>query len=679
MKKNASNSRPGTVSGSRAPSTVNRDYRAARVQSETYKTNRAPAPKKSSKKNNGGKVFGICAAVLLLLVGGVGSYFFFSGNTPNSVVDTTTPTAPVLSNDKYSVTLADGTIAELTATEMKNELMNANFYQNISVDGIDLSGKTKDEAVALVSSKVPSKPENVNITLNLDGNDYPLDLSTLSVESNYNDVINEAYAFSRPAETASEAEIVNCYKAYQILKTTPKSYETSYTINTDGLDAAIHDVLDPLDTPLIEATITKFNVNTLQFEATESKDGYEINIDKAISDAKSLIESGKYEGTIAVEAEVTKPTLSYDDVLNGYGLVSESSSTTTSNNSRNHNIRITCEKIDGLLLMPGESFSFNDFVGQRTPEAGYELAGTIQDGKTELGYGGGICQLSTMIYQSVVKADLQVDERWPHQWPSSYAETGTDAAVDWGSQDFKFTNNSPYPIALHSTYDIDNRIVKVQLYSKIDTSGSYIVLVGEVLSRSSATTEYVANSSMATGTSERTRDAHDGISATSYKVYYDANGNEIKREQYKDSYYAKINARVEIGVLNADGSIATMDPSTGAITSANTTDPSDTSESSTEVTESTEMTVPSDTTVAPVVTDPVITDPVVTEPLPTEPVVTEPVVTEPVVTEPIVTEPVATEPIVTEPVVTDPPATEPVVTDPPVYEEPPVESMVQME
>lgn len=619
MKKNAQNSRPGSSTPSRrAPATsTTRDYRSATPLQTSNKStsNRGTKATPSSKKGNGAKIFGICAVSAVLIAGVVAGCYFLKkeGSSLGSI-----------GAEKYSVTLADGTVAEMTADEMKKELNTTNFFNGISIDGIDMSGKTKDEALSLVAAQVPAAPVGVDLNLDLDGTIYPVDLSTLTLASNYAEVVDNAYNYARPADTATDEEVLKCYQDYQSLKSAPVAFTTAYTVNTDGLSGIVHGLLDPLNTEMVEAQVTSFNVETLSFDVTESKDGYEIDIDKAVSDTKALLDAGVYQGTVTVDAVVTKPTLSTDDVLNGFGLISETSSKTTDVNSRNHNIKITCEVIDGMILQPGEQFSFNGIVGERTVEKGYELAGTIQAGKTEPGLGGGICQLSTMIYQSAVKADLQVDERNPHQWPSGYADTGTDAAVDWPSQDLKFTNSSEYPIAIHATYDVENRIVKVQLYGHVDPNAGYIKIEGEVLSTSQATTEYVANATMAVGTREQTRSPHNMISATSYKVYYDANGNEINRVRYLDSYYGKINALVEVGVLNPDGTLATLDTTTGEVTSTYV-DP-----------ETTETTAPSDsgTTESTVTTDPVVTDPVVTDPAPTDPAPTDPAPTDPAPVDP---------------------------------------------
>jgi vancomycin resistance protein YoaR len=116
---------------------------------------------------------------------------------------------------------------------------------------------------------------------------------------------------------------------------------------------------------------------------------------------------------------------------------------------RINNIEITIEEINGYTMQPGEVFSFNTIVGKRKVEKGYEKAKTIVNGKSKEALGGGICQLSSTIYNAVRKANLEVVERHSHSKDVHYVPKGQDAAVNYGTQDFKFRNNMSYPITLY--------------------------------------------------------------------------------------------------------------------------------------------------------------------------------------------------------------------------------------
>ena len=527
--------------------------RSASVSSVNSKSNsgKKSTGKKNGKKSN--KVVPIVASVAgVILVCGVAAGCLYKKG---------------FFEEKYPMTMADGTVVEMTADEIRKAIVRDTFCNGVSIDGIDVSGLTKEEATALIEQNAPEAPIDLDISLDLEGKTYPLDMSSLTLENNLPTVIDEAFALAKPEEGADINRLIEVYNQQQSLKTSAQTFQTAYTVNSDGLAPIVHAVLDPLQSEAQDAELLGFNLDTLSFDVKESSEGYAIDVDKAINDTKAMLDSRTYQGTVAVDAEITEPQIPTEFYTDSYGLVSEASSNTTSNNSRNHNIRITCEKIDGLVLMPGESFSFNGFVGIRNAETGYEQAGVILAGVLEQDYGGGICQVSSMIYQSVVKANLQVDERHPHQWPSTYATAGTDAAVDWPNQDFAFTNNSEYPVALHLVFDNDNYTITVQLYSHFLENNMTIDFIGETISSSApGDPEYIPNPGMSVGSTNTVRSPHNRIVAKSYQVWYDADGNEVSRNEYATTTYNAITAQIEVGILCDDGSLAEFDSSTGEVT-----------------------------------------------------------------------------------------------------------------
>ena len=133
-------------------------------------------------------------------------------------------------------------------------------------------------------------------------------------------------------------------------------------------------------------------------------------------------------------------------------MISAYTTKTTSDSNRNTNIRLACEAINGTALMPGETFSFNQTTGQRTTSKGYRSAGAIAAGQSIEEVGGGICQVSSTLFNAVARADLQIVERSPHAWPSTYVGKGEDATVNWPNLDFKFKNNTDAPIFVITYY-----------------------------------------------------------------------------------------------------------------------------------------------------------------------------------------------------------------------------------
>lgn len=511
---------------------------------------------------------------------------------------------------KYEVKMADGKVAKLTIEEMKKELDVTTFYPGIKINGQDVSGKTQAEVTAMFASDPKLDYRELSISLSVSGVNYPLDMSEVSLESNLPEVIQEAYNYGRTGTGTTEAQIIaDRYQNVQLLKTTPKDFTTIFTVSTEKISDLVHAVLDPLNVPAADATISAFDVVNLTFVVTDAVTGVTVDAEGAVQAVKSALDNGEYVKTIVVDVTTTEPAIAKADLEANLVLVSTTTTSTKKDKNRNTNIRLVCETIDGLVLQPGEFFNYNDFVGKRTAEKGYKEAGGIYDGVLRDELGGGICQVSGTMFHSVMKADLQVDERHPHSWPSGYVDYGTDATVTWGGANFQFTNNTEYPVAIHAVYkDKDNGDggwCTIEIYGRPIPDGMTIEFVGEVTSSTAPTTkEYVADPTHPVGFTDSVRDPHNQINTVAYQVFY-KDGVEVKRVKAFTSFYRMITEQILVGVLNPDGTLSTIDPLTGAVITPTPTVTPDPSTGSSDTTAPTDTTTapttaaPSDTTAAP--------------------------------------------------------------------------------
>ena len=547
--------------------------------------------KKTNTKTSKALIIGAIAIVVIAVTGA--AIYFSSADKANPAETTGTQ------------------VKTLTIAEMKKELDAETFYQGITINGVDVSGKTVKEAAAMLEDDTSADDSKISITLSVDGKKYPIDPSVFDMESDVSTVIETAYDYNRTSKKTDESEaITERYQILEQLKVNPKDFEITYAIDPDAVDAAVHDILDPLEATASDASVTSFDVEKLAFVIGDSVTGLTIDVDGAVKDVKAALEeasskTGEYTKVITVDTTVTKPDASKDDLSTSLGLVSSFTTETTNKDNRNTNIRLVCETIDGLVLQPGEYFNFNDFVGERTSAKGYKMATGIYGGTTRQELGGGICQTSGTLFNAVMMADLQVDERHNHTWPSDYVPIGQDATVTWGGKNFQFTNNTDYPIAIHAYYS--DLHLTMEIYGRPVEDGMTIEIENDVTGRSGPGAPlYIANPGAAAGTKSTTKGAHDYISASCYKVYY-KDGVEVKRELAFKSTYPSIRAEVSVGVLAPDGSICALDPSTGAVVL------------------------------------PAVVVPPVVETLPSETTTTEPTTTEPTTTEPTTTEPTTTE------------------------------------
>ena len=157
-----------------------------------------------------------------------------------------------------------------------------------------------------------------------------------------------------------------------------------------------------------------------------------------------------------------------------YKIGTYSSEYNESNCNRATNIKLSAQKINNYILMPGDEFSFNKILGERTEQAGYKLAPAYLSGKIVNEYGGGICQTSSTLYNAVLLANLEVTSRTGHFFSPSYIPIGRDATVSWGTLDFKFKNNKNYPIKICASSI--NGIVKVDILG-IEQESEYEIII----------------------------------------------------------------------------------------------------------------------------------------------------------------------------------------------------------
>lgn len=541
-------------SGKKSPKTSKKTQSSSSNEQYGFSSKSKSKKSKASKKKIAGPIIAIAAAILLIAGAVFAAIYYLE---------------PF--KERIEVTLADGTVTEITAEEAYAELMTDRFYAGTVIDGIDVGGMTKDEAYNAVSKTLPEKPLEIKIEIKLlEKTLYP-NFNDASFEYNTREIIDEAFAKYRPVDDTDLVQLAECYNKVQQLKNSPDTYETAYTVQIEGVIERINKVLEPYIKDYAEvknASIVDFDTENRTYIIDKEKIGYDIDIDTAAKEVKALFDSKTYVGVVTVPTVKKEPEITAAMINENFGLIGECSTKASSNSNRNNNLNQACENMTGTILEPGEIFSFNDIVGQRTVENGFKEATVIQGGQYEQGLGGGICQVSTTLYNAVLKADLEVVRRSAHAWPSDYVQTGLDATVDWPALDFQFKNDTDYQVVVVAWFDYSDYTCNAQVYGKKLPDGKYIELYAEITNVVSAgAEEYVEDRELETGKTKTIREAHQGITANAYKIWYNAAGEEIDRVLYNTTTYYPYGKRIAVGVLNPDGTYATMDKETGEITS----------------------------------------------------------------------------------------------------------------
>ena len=520
--------------------------------------NAAKRSKGKKKKGKTGLIVAIVIiAVLLLGAGGGYGYLYYTGYFKPHV----------------EVTMADGSVSKLKAEDVYAELsVGANtFYPGTFINNIDVGGMTVEQATEAVNKGLEDadSPVNVNYNLKLDGKVYPLDFSDAKFEYNTKEVVEEAFAQHRALDETDYQSIIDVFNYKEQLKNNPVNYETSYSVSIDGVSDKVHAILDPLIekySTVKDAEIGEFNPDTKEFTITPEETGMTIDIDGAIEKVNELFANKEYTGSVVVPSIVKEPEITTEKIKANFGLIGEHTTKASNNANRNNNLNQACKNINGTILKPGEEFSFNKVVGQRTTANGFKEATVIMGGQYEQGLGGGVCQVSSTLYNAVLKSDLKITKRSAHAWPSDYVLEGLDATVNWPDLDFKFKNDTDYQIIVVMWFESKDRTVHAQIYGKRLPDEQTIVLRSECVGSTAAgKTVYEEDKTMEVGKTKVVRQAHKGLTIKTYKIWQDKDGKEVKRDFITTTTYNSYGKKINVGTKKADGTYATIDKNTGEI------------------------------------------------------------------------------------------------------------------
>ena len=334
----------------------------------------------------------------------------------------------------------------------------------------------------------------------------------LDIDALYNDIL-DAYSFNRFQVTVDEisAEAVPQELDLEAL------YEEFY--------------IAPVDATLDMET----------YETIPGSYGYGFDLEKA----QKLLDKAEYGDTVEILMEYIEPEILDGNVL-FRDVLGECQTPLTDNENRNTNLRLACQALNGLVLDPGETFSYNDTLGKRTEEKGYKPAPAYSGYELVDSIGGGVCQGSSTLYYCVLLADLEVVHRVSHGYAASYIDLGMDATVNWGTTDFQFRNNFNFPIKIEA--ETSDGYVKMRILGT-DEKDYYIKMEYEVVGTINPNTVYSEHEA-----GEGYYDGqvlYPGVSGSNVKTYkckYDKEtGKLISRDfEARSTYNAKDKLVVKI-------------------------------------------------------------------------------------------------------------------------------------
>lgn len=505
---------------------------------------------------------------------------------------------------------------------------NTNIVSGVKIEGIDVSGLSREEAKEKINTIYNEKKQK---DILLKYKDYDATINPELIDANYDTekAIEEAVTIGK-----NNNIIVNNYNILFAL-IGQKNIKVNMEINEDETNKTIDSIGSNIPGAVVEPDyyreedkliitkgkeglkidteklIEKIKNNLKNINSNEeyieipviNKNPEEINIEKIheeiykevqdayytkepftihpevegvdfnVEEAKALLQEDKEQYEIPLT--ITKPKVTTSQIGSEAFpnlLATYSTRYDGGNIDRTTNLRIACQKINDKVILPGETFSYNKTLGERTAAAGYKNAKVYENGQVVDGIGGGICQISSTLYNSVLMSNMEIVERRNHQFVTSYTPAGRDATVVYGMTDFKFKNTRTYAVKIQAS--CSNGIATVSIYGIKEENEYTVSFSTKTISTIPYSVQYVNDSTLANGTEKVKQVGANGMITETY-IIKSLNGKVVSSKLLsKDTYNAmqRIILRGTKGSTNTNGNNNTsIKPSTPTSPSEPTT------------------------------------------------------------------------------------------------------------
>ncbi|MDI6601587.1 MAG: VanW family protein [Thermoanaerobacteraceae bacterium] len=396
-------------------------------------------------------------------------------------------------------------------------------YQGVKVDGIEVGGMTVDELEEFLKQLYAHTDQE--IILNVLDKQYNVTLSDIGYYD-FKNAAEQAYKFGREGSIFSRLKNI----AYARTGKLYINFDVKPAVDDKRATEILEKIAKEINRPAVNADIV-FKGNDV-IEVIPHQVGYEVDIEASLDNLKKKFTDGEVNLPVKeVEPRITSQMLaSVKDIVSQYSTVFNPADV-----NRTLNLQTAANAINGYILLPGEEFSLNKVLGPRIKENGYLEAPVIINGKLVPDYGGGVCQIATTVFNAAVRANLDITERHHHSFPVAYVPVGQDATISGDILDFRFKNNSKYPIYMRA-YIKANRFY-VDIYGNNTSPGLNIHLSTEVLNVVEPVTEYKEDKTLPPGAQVMEREPHKGYKVNVYKLTYDKNNKLLEKKLlYTDTY-----------------------------------------------------------------------------------------------------------------------------------------------
>lgn len=393
--------------------------------------------------------------------------------------------------------------------------------KDVTINGLDVSRMSMAKAHAAVTAADAARIEQTVFLLRAGDQLVKLSASALGVRAAAGETVERAAAVNR--------------------RDSGRTFHTRWAVDEATLDEAVRALGAAFDAPASDAAVQIDFTAAEPFVYTTETCGRRVDSAALKSFLLAAIEK-KASCEIAVPFISVPAAVTLADVQGSRQLVATFTTSfhksPQNNENRVFNIVKAARLIHGTVLQPGETFDCNAVLGDRNEKNGWKEAPGIVNGAYVPEYGGGVCQVSSTLFNAVMMADLEIIERSPHSWPMSYVGIGRDATISTGGKNFRFVNSSEAPIYLVAFASANDMTLTVSIYGAPLPNGQSIKITSECIGTTPAPSALIQlDESLPAETRVVERESRQGKTSRTYKNYYNAGGNLLSRAvAYEDVY-----------------------------------------------------------------------------------------------------------------------------------------------
>lgn len=406
---------------------------------------------------------------------------------------------------------------------------------NISINGINVSGLSKQKAESRLNDIYNEKIENSFISLRFENKEWKINYKELDYAYNISEAVDKAYNIGHTGDVFKQlTETLQArFKAQNI------ELESNY--NDKPVNDLIKRISKEIDQEVVDATIKYVGTG---FQITDEAIGKKLKRE----DAASLITEQLNKVEVAVidlPVDIVEPIVKRADLAVIKDKLGEfSTKFNAADIDRSTNIKVATNSTNSVLIRPGEVYSVNETLGPRLAKYGYKDAKVIINNELVPGIGGGVCQVSSTLYNAVLLSNLKIIERKNHSLTLAYVGLGRDATISGDYIDFKFMNNTNYPIYIYG--EVKGSYVKFIVFGKNEHPGRMVKINSEVLKTIPPAIKVIQDPTLPVGTEVEEKKAHTGYVVKTQRIVYEY-GKEILRDDLGTSNYRVVNGVKRVG------------------------------------------------------------------------------------------------------------------------------------